>query len=675
MRWGFFFMGEASERTEEWISFSPDLGRSAAGRRTFNESLSALIRESHAMVGGVPVIDRVLNDRARWPRSCRDAIAVALSVADDLLLQGWDFRHTPDGWHVRRPSSGGAAATRDLRRGQLAMRRSEQLREAAARDFVTSMERPRLTSTGRASIYDLMCDGGELAARVSRESTSIPIVPYLQLVGPDDVCQQSGLRLQDIWRYFRHTWSNAYESVPGRSVQLLVRDAAAPCHAVIGVLSLGSAAIKIRCRDHEIGWDSELVLADILGGNAERWATWAGKFVVDKFSEVYRIDLLRDELLPTSGLGGCTAECVAVLREESQRCRALHQGHADVAEFVKGKDAEKITDEEWERLATTMLFRSKRCGRLAELIEIALALGLCERNNEPVSRLSQAHEVVAIRAAVGKLVRYARSETVGTEIADITVCGAVPPYSELLGGKMVAMLATSGDLVRCYRERYSGSPSIIASSMAGRRIERTANLAFLGTTSLYGVRPSQYDRAAIPCELIGGRAGERVRYRYLDRTEGFGTSQISDRTQLQLAHFLAQRVGKRSRVNNVFGEGANPRMRAIREALGVLGLPSEQILRHGQAKCVYGVHLLRNTRDYLLRLESKPDYLFDDAESPHSPRIAEYWFERWVRPRLCGHELLDRVRAHSTIRPVKHGARVVLPEVQSKQVPLFFDLT
>ena len=667
-------MGEATERTDDWISFSPHFGRSAAGVRVFNEALSKLIRESNASVGGISAIDRVLKEKARWPRSCRDIIAVALSVADDLLQQGWDFRHTPTGWHVRRPTSGDAEATRELRRGQLAMRRSEQLREAAARDFVTSMERPRLTSAGRASVYNLMCDGGELAARISRDSAH-PVLPYLQIVGPDDVCQETGLRLQDIWRYFRHTWSNAYESVPGRSVQLLVRDAAAPCHAVIGILSLGSSAIKIRCRDHEIGWDSESVLADILGGNVEQWSAWAARFVADKFSEVYRIDLLRDGLLPTSGLGGCTTEGVAVLREESERCRALHQGHADVAEFVKGKNAEGIGDDEWERLATTMLFRSKRCGRLAELVEIALALGLCEGDDERISRLRQANESAAIRAAVGKLIRYARSETVGTEIADIIVCGAVPPYSELLGGKLVAMLATSGDLVKCYRERYSGSPSIIASSMAGRRIERSANLAFLGTTSLYGVRPSQYDRASIPCEVIGGRVGERVRYRYLDRTEGFGTSQISDRTQVQLAQFLAQRLGKRSRVNNVFGEGANPRMRAIREALEALGLCSQEILRHGQAKCVYGVHLLRNTRDYLLRLNAKPDYLFEDTESLHSPRIAQYWFERWVRPRLGGHELLDRVRAHSTSRPVRHGARVVLPEEQSKQIPLFFDLS
>jgi hypothetical protein len=45
-----------------------------------------------------------------------------------------------------------------------------------------------------------------------------------------------------------------------------------------------------------------------------------------------------------------------------------------------------------------------------------------------------------------------------------------------------------------YRNRYHRAPSVIASSMAGRPICRPAELVFIGTTSLYGQRPSQYDR-------------------------------------------------------------------------------------------------------------------------------------------------------------------------------------
>jgi hypothetical protein len=66
----------------------------------------------------------------------------------------------------------------------------------------------------------------------------------------------------------------------------------------------------------------------------------------------------------------------------------------------------------------------------------------------------------------------------------------VPPYNELLGGKLVAMLMTSPEVVLEYRRRYGGIPSVIASSMAGRPVVRPADLVFLGTTSLYDQRPT-----------------------------------------------------------------------------------------------------------------------------------------------------------------------------------------
>src|SRR5229473_3354733 len=148
------------------------------------------------------------------------------------------------------------------------------------------------------------------------------------------------------------------------------------------------------------------------------------------------------------------------------------------------------------------------------------------------------------RAAFLKVVRLARSMTVGTEIADLTVCGAVPPYNALLGGKLVAMLATSPEVVLEYKRRYQSLPSIIASSMAGRAIVRPANLVFVGTTSLYGERPNQYDRTSYPCDIVGGPKGESVRYRYLtsrerSRTSGVGTFQFGRDTKAAIEKYMS----------------------------------------------------------------------------------------------------------------------------------------
>ncbi len=47
-------------------------------------------------------------------------------------------------------------------------------------------------------------------------------------------------------------------------------------------------------------------------------------------------------------------------------------------------------------------------------------------------------------------------------MTDITVCGAVPPYNAILGGKLVAMLAAGPEMVEAYRERYQEAESEIA---------------------------------------------------------------------------------------------------------------------------------------------------------------------------------------------------------------------
>ena len=72
------------------------------------------------------------------------------------------------------------------------------------------------------------------------------------------------------------------------------------------------------------------------------------------------------------------------------------------------------------------------------------------------------------------VIRRAKAETVGTEIADITVCGAIAPYTHLLGGKLIAGLLASPTMVRAYHEKYRKKPSEIASSVAGRSIVRSA---------------------------------------------------------------------------------------------------------------------------------------------------------------------------------------------------------
>ena len=183
---------------------------------------------------------------------------------------------------------------------------------------------------------------------------------------------------------------------------------------------------------------------------------------------------------------------------------------------------------------------------------------------------------------------------------------------------------------------------------------------FLGTTSLYSVCSSQYNRVRAPAERLGGRAGDEIRYRELGRSKAFGTSQYSSATVEALVKLVHHSNGGQ-RVNSIFGEGASPKLRKVREGLEALGFPTEHLLRHGRCRLVYGVALVRNTREFLLGLEDTPDYLFSLSGAEATATISEWWRERWLSRRIEQDPVLEEVEAHTLVRPVRHGARVELP--------------
>lgn len=101
------------------------------------------------------------------------------------------------------------------------------------------------------------------------------------------------------------------------------------------------------------------------------------------------------------------------------------------------------------------------------------------------------------RKAVNVALVANRKTKIGSNMMEIIVCGGIPPYNELLGGKLVSILACSPQVIRDYTEKYSRQVSEIASRMKGKRVIRDSRLAFLGTTSLYAAGSSQYNRIKV----------------------------------------------------------------------------------------------------------------------------------------------------------------------------------
>jgi len=124
----------------------------------------------------------------------------------------------------------------------------------------------------------------------------------------------------------------------------------------------------------------------------------------------------------------------------------------------------------------------------------------------------------ALDIALAEFRKYGLS----SQVAEVSVCGAIHPYSELLGGKLVALLLLSEDVQNAYRERYGGQVSVIASQMAGRAITKPPELRVLTTTSLYGVGSSQYNRLRLEPEVHRGLRTGLNWYELPGRTAGYG---------------------------------------------------------------------------------------------------------------------------------------------------------
>jgi len=586
------------------------------------------------------------------------AMDAAFGVLADLVGQGWQHRVEARSLFVCPPATEtDPIAEKQRVRSQELLKRDEQLASPSVRRFIEKMERPREFQGTFVSIFSLMRDGAELADSLVSSGPSRGVIdPYVQIVSSTERCTLTGLRLLDIWRYFRHTWSNQLTSTPGRTMQLLVRDRAAPFHPVIGIAAIGSAIVQIAERDEWIGWQPEDVLTRLEEVPDLRWARWLMRRLNSGLGEIYLDDLIEDGLYWPNLWSQPTDDSIEKLRQEAAVRRRDHNRFARRSDFAAPSDPTDTAA--WTERAKSDLFRSKRCLALAELLAAKKALAKYLEPKPSRTGLRSALLDRRGRRAISTIRRRAKAEAVGTEIADLTVCGALPPYNALIGGKLVGMLAVSPTVIRAYHKRYSAYASQIASSLAGRPIKRRSNLVFIGTTSLYGSSSSQYNRLRLPGDVIGSRAD--IVFRPLGRSRSFGTSHLSAFTVRALAK-LAEETHTGARVNSIFGEGVNPKLRKIREGLDILGWPSDELLQHRRPRLVYGVALIDNLLPYLLGVDDEPQYLFRRNVANDVERIAAWWHERWLQQRAQSDAVLDTLRQHRLDRPVCHGARVTLP--------------
>ena len=196
-------------------------------------------------------------------------------------------------------------------------------------------------------------------------------------------------------------------------------------------------------------------------------------------------------------------------------------------------------------------------------------------------------------------------------IMDAYVLGALPPYSTLLGGKMVACLVRSRDIYNDFTQKYGAATGIIS------RQAKTARLLVATTSSSMG-RSSVYNRLKL----------DGIQYfRSIGYTDGWGHFHIPDVLFSELRDYLRD-VGHPYADRHRFGQGPNWRLRTTRAALRILGF-DDRLLRHGIQRQVFVCTLASNAREILRTGEGRPDLV--SLLSVHE--IGQLAVERWIVPR------------------------------------------
>lgn len=652
--------------TDELIEFQKELDREVA------------IRDEIRSVTQAPD-EGVSEGRIRY--------LAALEVLLDLIEIDYDIRKNSE-LHVVRPDpdryKDDPEAFKEQERTILRKESRAQFKEESVRDFVRKMERDNTHSGNGGSILDLITDGadfyqdlaplqGQSQDKIAEDLDDV-VQPYIQKVVGGRKCSCTGLDLMDIWRYFRYTWLTPYNTVPGRNINFLIRNGAKRNDPVMGIASLASPMMNMSVRDDYIGWRIEAVEEQLQRKKrvheyeeqlpeAKRspdrktrsvtqteWLETEKEYEerVSKFCSDMReslVDSIRNAIvniryddfveehpeLSEESFVNPDERVIEILEEIEQEAeQTIEDGEDD--------NPEKM--DSWKDRSETALFRKKRARALQKLLRDRKYFQKhTDQADEEFIHTGLNNDTG--RRAVKTALKEIKKERVGASMMNIMVCGAIPPYNRILGGKLAAMALTGPKVIDMYQNKYGDNQSEIASSMKGDALTKANKLVFLDTTGLFEIGSAQYDRVRIPTEK------GRIEYDQIGYTEGYGSIQFGPKTRKRLTQVTQFEEGRKV-VRGRFGEGISPRIRKIRRGLNNCGLQTD-LLKHESRRIVYGIDLAENTKEYLLGIDDDPEYYWpsEDPEQEQQ-KIYQHWIDRWASMRAQKPDILEKIREFDT---------------------------
>jgi hypothetical protein len=225
---------------------------------------------------------------------------------------------------------------------------------------------------------------------------------------------------------------------------------------------------------------------------------------------------------------------------------------------------------------------------------------------------------------VAAAVRAIKDVTLNRVHTEVVICGALPPFGNLLGGKIVAMMMNH-PLVRATLDRDIGV--LLAGSFDVLKIENwLPRFGPLLTTTkgLFPNHSAQYNRVRLP----SGKS--TLKLEKLGLTQGQTMSHISDRS-MNFAVEINERMGEKG-ISREYGSGGAKRQRILQSAARIVGLDTDSLYAH-VTRPVYGTLFVSNSQGVVLGGESpewKDNYMPNQTTEEYETLVMEMWRDKWL---------------------------------------------
>ncbi len=229
-------------------------------------------------------------------------------------------------------------------------------------------------------------------------------------------------------------------------------------------------------------------------------------------------------------------------------------------------------------------------------------------------------EVVGPGARDG--LRVLRDITIPRIQVEATVCGALPPFNEILGGKLVAALLVHPD-VRSVVSADLGEITLGVFRPAVKGLLPPHGAVLVTTRGLYSGHSAMYNNVRLP-----GIAGA-VRVRHAGYTSGSTTSLLGDQTA-RLAERVMSFVGGAHVISREYGSGGAKRQRTIERAASRIGLPPS-VIHPKLRRPVYVAPLVANLPGVALT-NALPSWVIDPDRTAdeYCADALDEWRRRWL---------------------------------------------